>query len=280
MVNYSEGTFEDEKYQHIFHQSWVPEGKLKAVIILAHGLGEHSGRYATLIEFLNALGYAVYSWDHPGHGKSGGERRYIKKFSDFTDVMAEHFAIVKGQHPNLPAYLIGHSMGGLISATYLLEHQDDFDGVIFSAPAIDVAGGLNPFVHMGGRLLSALIPRLGFQSFKGNMVCRDPELMEVSMKDPLSSYGKTTIRLLAELVDAMKRVKAEAHTLTLPILMLQGTDDVIVDPEGATRLYNLATSEDKTLKIYEGFYHELFNDPEKERVLEDVKTWLESRVTS
>ncbi|RVU82853.1 alpha/beta hydrolase [Leucothrix sargassi] len=278
MIKYSEGDFKSEKYQHIFHQSWVPETNVKAVIILAHGLGEHSGRYEPVVTYLNALGYAVYSWDHPGHGRSGGERKYIKEFTDFTDVMGEHYDLVKAEQPDLPIYLIGHSMGGLITANYLLDHQEDFAGVIFSAPAIDVAGGLNPFVHMGGRLLSALIPRLGFQSFKGNLVCRDPELMEVSAKDPLSNYGKTTIRLLAELVDAMVRVKSEGGSLTLPILMLQGTDDVIVDPKGAERLYELAASEDKTLKLYEGFYHELFNDPEKERVFADVRDWLEKRV--
>ena len=280
MVSYSEGEFECGKYDRIYYQSWLPQGDIKAVVLLAHGLSEHSGRYATLVEYLTTLGYAVYSWDHPGHGRSSGKRKHIDQFSDFTDVMSRYFQHVKQQQPELPIYLIGHSMGGLISASYLLEHQSDFAGVVFSSPAFEVVGGLSSFTLMGGRVLSALLPNLGFESLKDEFVCRDPNVRELKLQDPLFNHGKTSIRLLVEMADEMLRVKEEAHTLAVPMLLMQGTDDRIEDPAGTSRLHELASSEDKTLETYEDFYHELFNDPEKERVFADLSGWLEVRVES
>jgi len=164
VIKHIEGTFQDAKNNNIFHQSWLPEGDIRAVILLAHGLSEHSGRYGHLVNSLVPLGYAIYSWDHLGHGRSDGPRKYIDQFSDFTDVMAMAFAQVKENHPTLPIFLLGHSMGGLISVNYLLDHQSDFAGALLSAPAIKPKGGVNPLTKLGGKILSILFPKLGLKS--------------------------------------------------------------------------------------------------------------------
>ena len=278
MIDHSNGMFKDANNNDIFHQAWLPQGEIKAVILLAHGLSEHSGRYGYLIDSLVPLGYAVYSWDHLGHGRSDGPRKYIDAFTDFTDVMSQYVAQIKEQHPESPVFLLGHSMGGLISVNYLLDHQHDFSGLILSAPAIKPAGGVSPITKIGGKILSALVPTFGFKSINGKDVCREPEVLESIVNDPLFGHGKITIRLLAEILNGMERVEAEAESITLPIIILQGTEDRIVDPAGAEFLYELVSSEDKTLKVYDGFYHELFNDPEKALVFADVKEWLEAQL--
>ena len=278
-MNYHQDTFNDYKNNTIFYQSWLHKDNIKALILVVHGLGEHSGRYTNLVNHVVPLGYGVYSWDHIGHGRSDGMRKYIDRFSDFTNVVAQYFQQVKSTHPELPIFILGHSMGGLITANYLLDKQADFKGAIFSAPALKVAGGLNPFKLYGGKLLSAIYPKFGMSPLDSSAITRDLKVLEESRKDPLTNYGKTSVRLLAELVDAMTRFKKEARTLTLPILVLQGSDDQVVDPTGANLLYESVSSTDKTLKVYPGLYHEVFHEPERESVLADVEVWLE-RVTS
>lgn len=278
-MNHHQDTFNDYKNNTIYYQSWLPKGDIKALILVVHGLGEHSGRYTNLVNHVIPLDYGVYSWDHIGHGRSDGMRKYIDRFPDFTNVVAQYFQQIKLAHPELPIFILGHSMGGLITADYLLDHQADFKGAIFSAPALKVAGGVNPFTLYGGKLLSAIYPKFGMAPLDSSAITRDLKVLEESRKDPLTNYGKTSVRLLAELVDAMARFKEEAKTLTLPILVLQGSDDQVVDPTGANLLYESVSSTDKTLKIYPDLYHEVFHEPERESVLADVEEWLE-RVNS
>lgn len=274
-MNHHQDTFTDYKNNTIYYQSWLPKGEIKALIMVVHGLGEHSGRYANLVNHLVPLGYGIYSWDHIGHGRSDGMRKYIDRFPDFTNVVSQYYHQIKTAHPALPIFILGHSMGGLITANYLLDHQADFKGAIFSAPAIKVAGGVNPFRLFGGRLLSVIYPKYGMAPLNPESITRDLKVLEENLKDPLNSRGKTAVRLLTEMLDAMARFKKEAKIITLPILVLQGSDDQVVDPAGADLLYELVSSEDKTLKTYPGLYHEVFHEPEREMVLADVGKWLE-----
>ena len=274
-MNYHQDTFSDNKKNTIYYQSWLPKSDIKALIVVVHGLGEHSGRYTNLVNHLIPLGYGVYSWDHIGHGRSDGMRKYIDRFPDFTNVVSQYVQQIKAAHPALPLFILGHSMGGLITANYLLDHQSDFKGAIFSAPAIKVAGGVHPLKLYGVKFLSAIFPRFGLAPLNPSAITRNLKVLEESLNDPLTNYGKTSVRLLTELMDAMVQFKKKAHTLTLPVLILQGSDDQVIDPSGANLLYDLVSSEDKTLKIYPDLYHEVFHEPERYKVLVDVEAWLE-----
>ena len=167
-------------------------------------------------------------------------------------------------------------MGGLISAAYLLEHQDELSGVVLSGPLIKVPDNITQATIFAGKMLSIIIPKAGLFQLNTESVSRDPAVVDAYVNDPLVYTGKTTARLGAELLKSMQRVTKQATKIKLPIMIVQGSDDKLVDPDGAQFFYDLVSSKDKTIKIYNGFYHEVFNEPEHKQVLGDVETWLEA----
>ncbi|HOT92166.1 MAG TPA: lysophospholipase [Anaerolineae bacterium] len=277
-MEHREGFFRGVRDAQIYYQAWLPETECKAVLLIVHGLAEHSGRYMNVVNHFVPLGYAVYGLDHIGHGKSEGTRVYVKRFADYTDTLKIYFDMVRGWHPDKPIFLVGHSMGGLIGAAYLLEHQNELAGAVLSGPLIKAAGEISPTIIFMGKLLSALTPKAGLLGLNAEGVCRDPAVVQAYVNDPLVYTGKTTARLAAELIAATQRVADEAPKITLPLLIVQGSEDKLVDPVGAEVLYDKVSSPDKTLKIYEGFYHEVFNEPERAQVLKDVEAWLEKHL--
>jgi acylglycerol lipase len=277
-MNHIEGSFKGVRNANIFHQAWLPEGKAKAVLLVVHGLGEHSGRYMNVVNHFVPLGYAVYGLDHIGHGRSEGMREVVERFTDYTDTLTIYYEMVKGWQTGNPTFLLGHSMGGLIVPYYFLDHQDDFRGAVISAPLLKVSDDISQATIIIGKILSALAPKMGLLAVDANGISCDPEVVEAYVNDPLVFHGKTPARLAAELLKAMLRVTAEADKITLPFIVVQGDEDKLVDPGGAQMLYDKAGSTDKTIKIYEGLYHEVFNEPERARVLKDVETWLAAHV--
>jgi alpha-beta hydrolase superfamily lysophospholipase len=222
------------------------------------------------------LGYAVYALDHLGHGKSDGTREYVERFADFTDTLATYYRMVAGWQPGKPIFLLGHSMGGLIATTYLLDHQADFRGAVISAPAIAVGASISPVTIALGKVAAVLAPKMGVLALDVDGIARDPAVVQAYVADPLNFHGKTTARLAAEMLKAMQRVSAEVGTITLPFIVVQGSADRLVDPAGAQMLNDRAGSQDKTIKIYDGLYHEVFNEPERDQVLADVAAWLDA----
>jgi acylglycerol lipase len=273
-MGHVEGRFKGVRNATIYYQAWLPEGKVNAVLLMVHGLGEHSGRYLNVVNHFVPLGYGVYGFDHAGHGKSEGMREGVERFADYTDTLRVYYEMVKGWQTGTPVFLLGHSMGGLIASCYLLDHPADFRGAVISAPLVKASGKVSPVTILMGRILSALAPRMGVLALDVEGISRDPEVVKAYVSDPLVFHGKTPARLAAELLKAMQRVTAEAGKITLPFIVLQGGADKLVDPGGAQMLYDKARSKDKTIKIYEGLYHEVFNEPERARVLKDVETWL------
>jgi alpha-beta hydrolase superfamily lysophospholipase len=185
--------------------------------------------------------------------------------------------MVKGWQAGKPIFLLGHSLGGLIAVYYLIDHQADFKGAIISAPAIKAGNAITPATIAVGKLLSVIAPKAGVLPLDAAGISRDPEVVKAYVNDPLVFHAKTPARLAAELLKAMQRVTADAKKITLPFITVQGGADKIVDPGGAQMLYDTASSKDKTIKIYPGLYHEVFNEPEREQVLSDVETWLTAR---
>ncbi len=220
-------------------------------------------------------GYAVYGLDHLGHGKSSGTRVYVRQFEDYTDTLQVYFNRIR---PSKPVFLIGHSMGGLIGAIYLLEHQAQLTGAILSGPAVKVPDKITPAVVFAGKVLSTLMPKFGLLGLEAEGVCRDPAVVNAYVNDPLVHRGKTTARLAAEMLKAMQKISTQASKITLPIMIVQGGADRLVDPAGARMLYDRVSSTHKEIRVYEGFYHEVFNEPERERVLADVEGWMEVRL--
>ncbi|WP_300463580.1 alpha/beta hydrolase [Desulfobacula sp.] len=273
-MNHINGTFKSVRDSNIYYQAWLPEGKIKAVLFLIHGLGEYCGRYTNVVNYFLPLGYAVYGLDHIGHGRSDGEPEVIERFRDYTDTLALYYDMVKGWQPDTPVFIYGHSMGGLISCYYLLDHPGDFKGAILSAPAIKASDKISSVTILMGRILSWIAPRTGVMGMDASGVSRDPKVVEAYVNDDLVFHGKTPARLAVELLKAMGRVTTETHKLMLPFIVVQGDEDKLVDPGGAQMLYDNAGSKDKTLKRYRGWYHEVHNEPERATMFKDVETWL------
>jgi len=276
-MKHQEGHFKGIKDLRIYYQCWLPEMEPRAVLLIVHGLAEHSGRYMNVVNHFVPLGYAVYGVDHIGHGKSDGSRVYVQQFEDFTDTLKTFYDMIRDWHPEKPIFLVGHSMGGLIGSIYLLDHQDELSGAVLSGPSVKVPDNISSATIFAGKLFSTLMPKLGLIALEAEGVSRDPAVVQAYLDDPLVYTGKTTARLAGELLKAMKRVTVDASKITLPILIVQGGEDRLVDPDGAQMLYDTVGSVDKTLKIYEGLYHEVFNEPEHHKVLGGVEAWLESR---
>jgi acylglycerol lipase len=277
-MRHQEGIFKGVRNASIYYQCWLPEGESRAVLLIVHGLAEHSGRYMNVVNYFVPLGYAVYGVDHVGHGKSSGTRVYVERFEDYTDTLKTYFDMVRRWQADKPICLVGHSMGGLIGAVYLLSHQAELTGAVLSGPAVKIHGTVSPAAICVGNVISVLMPKLGLIGLEAEGVSRDPGVVRAYVSDPLVCRGKVTARLSAELVKAVRLVTAKATKITLPILIVQGGADKLVDPKGAQMLYDVVSSADKTIKIYDGFYHEVFNEPEHDRVLGDVKAWLETHL--
>jgi len=277
-MKHEEGFFNGANNANTYQQSWLPDGDAKAVLLIFHGLAEHSGRYMNVVNHFVPKGYAVYGLDHYGHGKSEGDRVFVPRFEQFTDTIKSYFDKVRAQQPGKPIFLVGHSMGGLISSAYLLDHQQELAGAVLSGASVQVPDNISPTTIFMGKLLSNLLPKLGLLGLDANDISRDPAVVDAYVNDPLVYTGKTTTRLAAELLKGMQRVSAEAGNITLPILVVHGSADKLVPSSAGQLLYDRVSSPDKTLKIYDGLYHEVFNEPERDVVLGDVEAWLEERI--
>jgi acylglycerol lipase len=277
-MKHQEGYLKSNRATNVYYQYWLPEDKPKAILMVAHGLAEHSGRYMNLVNHFVPLGYGVYGIDHIGHGKSEGKRVYVEQFQDFTKTLKIYFDSIREKQPETPIFLIGHSMGGLIGAAYLLEHQDDLSGAVLSGPAIKIPENISQIAILAGKIFSVLMPRLGVAPLVFKGISRDPAVVDAYINDPLVYTGKITARLAAELIKTMRHVTEHAAKIKLPILIAQGSKDSLVDPGGAQLLYDLVGSGEKVIKLYDGFYHEIFNEPEHAQVLRDVQLWIETQL--
>ncbi len=262
----------------IFYQAWLPTPPPRAVLLLVHGLAEHSGRYEEFAEFFTAAGYAVYALDHPGHGKSDGRRGYIRQFSEFTHALALLLRDVKEQHSNAPLVLVGHSMGGLIAATFLVEHQESFAMAVLSGPAIKAHEEPPGIAILFMRLLALILPRLGVIQLDANGVSRDPEVVEKYVNDPLVYTGKVSARLAVEMFKAMNRVVEDAKDIRLPVLLLHGGADSLAAVAGSQVLHDAISSPDKKIVVYGGVYHEIFNEPERLDIMGEMRAWVDERL--
>lgn len=273
-MNHYESSFKGLQDLVIYYQAWLPDIDPVAVLLIVHGLAEHGGRYTNVVNHLIPKSYAVYAPDHRGHGRSQGRRVYVDHFTDYLDDLKTFFDLVRAQHPTQKIFLLGHSMGGAIALSYALRHQDELDGLVLSGASIKIGAGISPAIIAIGRLVSALLPKMGLVMLDSSAISRDPEIVRAYDTDPLVYRGKVTARLGAELVQTMQRFPQEVTQLRLPVLTMHGGADQLTDPQGSRWLYEAAGSADKTVHVYEGYYHEIFNDIGKEQALADMENWL------
>ncbi len=271
------GTFKSVRDTSIYYQGWVPDGNVKAIILIIHGVGEYCGRYTNVVNHFVPLGYAVYGLDHIGHGNSGGQREFIKQFEDFTEPLITYTQMIKEWHPDLPVFIYGHSLGALITVFHLIDRQADFKGAIISAPPVKIPDNISPLTISIGKLLAAIAPRAGLLGLDTSCLSHDPQVVTAYNNDPLVFHGKITACISAGMLRGMLRFKEDGNKITLPIFIIQGSADRIVDPSGAKLLYDTAGSKDKTLKMYENLYHEVHNEPERATMFNDLQSWLAAR---
>ena len=275
-----QGTFGGARGHLIHYQYWIPETAPRALLLLVHGAGEHCDRYQRLAGFFAAQGYAIAALDHPGHGRSEGRYGHVDRFDDYISTLEIFQRRVTAEFAGLPQILVGHSMGGLISSIYLLQHQQDFCGCVLSGPAIQTVIEPGFFQLSLIRFLPVVAPGAGVLQLDANGVSRDPEVVADYVKDPLINHSKMTARMVAELFAGMRQIQAEANRITLPLLLLHGGEDVMAAPAGSRFLHENVRSSDKTLKIYPGLYHEIFNEPEQETVFADMLDWCNRHVAT
>ena len=263
----------------LFGQAWLPERDLRSVVVLAHGLGEHSGRYAGLATRLVARGHAVYALDHRSHGRSSGDRANIGRFSYLVSDLSGFVGRAQREHPDHAVILLGHSMGGAVALASALRIQAMLKGLVLSAPALAVGQAVSPFKAGVLGLLSRLRPGAAALTLSPSAVSRDPAVVRAYQDDPLVHHGPIPARTVAELLAAMAGFPASAPALKLPVLVQHGTADSLV-PLAATRpLYDvLGNPKLRSLRYYEGLYHEVYNEPERDTVIGDLERWLDSHL--
>lgn len=277
----TEHFFRGERGFRIVYQATQPPSSARAVVVLVHGNSEHMGRYAHVVSALAARGFAVYNHDHRGHGKSEGVRGDVEDFRFFVRDLDQLVEIARGQHPGLPAFLIGHSLGGLIAFTYALEHERKLAGLVLMSPALEFGADVSPLLKQLSGVVARALPLLPITpSHKQpeSVLSRDPEVQRLFDADPLCYSGDVRARYGSQLLQAAKYARARGRNLRLPVLIQYGTADKLVSPEGAKALYKRLRSSDKRMVEWEGARHELFNELEKSRVILGVLEWLEERL--
>jgi acylglycerol lipase len=256
----------------LFLRSWHPETKARGTVLINHGFLAHSGLYEWPAAQLTRHGFAVYAHDMRGHGKSGGERYFVDKFSDYVGDLARVVALAKSREPGLSTFLLGHSAGGVVGCLYALESQSELRGFVCESFAHELPAPEFAIAILKG--VSHFAPHAHVLKLKPEDFSRDPEVVEAMKNDPLIVHEPGPTQTLAELARADDRLKKEFGKITLPVLILHGTDDKAAKPHGSQLFFDNTGSKDKMIKLYDGHLHDLLQDVGKERVMADVTEWV------
>jgi alpha-beta hydrolase superfamily lysophospholipase len=262
--------------KRLYWQAWMPAGEPACVAVLAHGVNEHSGRYAHVGERLAGDGIAVYALDHRGHGRSDGHPSFIDRLDLVVRDLGAFVARVRKENGGRRPFLIGHSLGGAIAVTYALRDGDSLAGLALSGAAV-ATEAVSPALKALSKVLSAVAPRLPVYQIDENLISRDPQVVQAFLDDPLVHPGKLPARTLGEITRSMETLPDQVVELRAPLLVLHGSKDELCPPEGSRMVARRAATTDCTLKVYDGLYHEVFNEPERDEVLDDLSAWLLER---
>lgn len=271
-----QGWIENNDGTKLFWRRLAPSQDATGVLLFVHGLAEHSGRYTHVMEHFTARGYDCWAFDYRGHGQSSGPRVHVHHFDEFLmDLRATH-SMVREKCPGMPLVLVGHSQGGLVALRYTLAYPDDLDGIIVSSPFLGIhpSSQPNPVLRGVARVLSMVTPRLMLSKPPdASLLSRDPEVGPAYLADPLTSYS-VSARWFTEVTAAHRDTRERAGALKARALVMQSGADRLADPAATRAWVNAAPAGLVDYVEWEGFYHEMFNEPEKEQVFEHIEAWL------
>jgi len=262
----------------IVYDVWTPDTAPRGVVVLSHGYAEHARRYDHVAQRFGESGVITYALDHRGHGRSGGKRVYLRDISEYTGDFHTLVGIATTDQPTLKRVVLGHSMGGGIVFAYGVEHPDDYAAMVLSGPAVDSQDGVSPVLLVAAKLLGKIVPGLPVEQLPTDAVSRDPEVVAAYNTDPLVHHGKLPAGIARALIGVGETMPRRAGALTAPLLVVHGEQDKLIPVAGSRRLVECVGSTDVHLKVYPELYHEVFNEPERAVVLDDVSSWIEVRL--
>jgi alpha-beta hydrolase superfamily lysophospholipase len=277
-MNHTTGTFQSPGGDELVYQTWQPNGDPKAVMVICHGVGEHSGRYMNLVHPLTEQGYAVVGYDHLGCGQSAGQRGHINSWEDFRSGLRSCLGLVQTSYPNIPVFLYGQSMGALIAMDFIQRSPQGLQGGILSGSPIEPAGVGTPAKEMIAKLLSRVWPTYSIDlGLDPASLSRDHHIVQAYKEDPLVQRN-VTVRWGTEAMSIQSHTARRPDLIQLPVLFIHGSDDPLNLLSGVRKFFNEIPYPDKQLYEYKGSLHEPHNDLEHDRVAQDLIKWLDEHL--
>lgn len=260
---------------HLYTKNYLID-KPQARILITHGLAEHCERYAHVAEAFNKVGFDVYTFDLRGHGKSGGTKAFVKNIDEYR----EDLEVVYNSVPkDLPFFMLGHSMGGLITMVFLMfRERNDIKGVVFSGAALEIGEDITPLTQKVISFIGKFTPKLRTVKLDAKILTRDPEQVKLIDKDPLIYHGGTKAGLGLAIINAINAMKPQFKDFNFPVLIMHGGSDKLTNIDGSISLFDQCKTKDKTLKIWEGAFHEIFNEINRKEIIDYTATWLKARI--
>lgn len=275
VADHLEGYLTGVRNVELYWQGWRPRGRVTGVVLLCHGAFEHSRRYKNVVDALVPDGWAVYGLDLRGHGKSHGKKAHVDSFSDWVEDFDRFSREVTGRHPGLPVFVLGHSLGGQIALAYAHDHPQSLHGLVLSAPYL--AAKLPQIVQDAGKLAAWLLPMVRVPWLVDlSKISKDPEVRRGYEKDPLVYRGGATLAMADIVARQFGSLIEDSRSLQIPVLIQYGALDKIAEPDGSWKLYHAYGSDEKDIIPYPELWHEIYNEPERERQrpLNDLREWL------
>lgn len=274
----SERTFDGVSGVPIVYDVWMPDTDPTGVVLICHGYAEHARRYDHVAQRFGEAGLLTYALDLRGHGRSGGRRVYLKNIGEYTADFHHLVGLATAAHPELKRVVLGHSMGGGVVFTYGVEHPDDYAAMVLSGPAVYAQDAVSSVMIGVAKVLGSLLPGLPVENLPADAVSRDPDVVAAYEADPLVHHGKLPAGVAKALIGVGQTMPQRAAALTAPLLVVHGGQDKLIPVAGSQRLVDCVGSADVNLKVYPELYHEVFNEPERAVVLDDVTTWIATRL--
>ena len=274
----SEGTFQGDAGLELYYQSWHPADQPKAVLVVIHGVAEHSDRYLNVVDNLVPSGYAIYAYDQRGHGQSPGQRGYIESWDEYRSDLKQFLDLVHQRESGLPVFMYGHSHGALIALDFLINESNNLSGALVSGSPLASDDAASPMLVAAAKILSRVWPTFSLDSpINPAQLSCDARVVQKYQDDP-AVFKILTARWGTEYLKTQDEVREQASKIDVPILILHGGEDSLCDPQGSQYLYEQVSSTDKTLKIYPSYFHEIHNEPGHITVIQDMNEWMSARL--
>jgi alpha-beta hydrolase superfamily lysophospholipase len=262
----------------IVYDVWTPDGDPRGVVVLCHGYAEHARRYDHVAQRFGEAGLITYALDLRGHGRSGGKRVYLRDIGEYTADFHTLVGVAADEQAQLPRIVVGHSMGGGVVFAYGVERPDDYAAMVLSGPAVYAHDAVSSFMITVAKLVGSILPGLPVEQLPTEAVSRDPDVVAAYMADPMVHHGKLPAGIAKALIGVGESMPQRASALKAPLLVVHGEQDKLIPVAGSHHLLSCVASTDAHLKVYPELYHEVFNEPERDLVLDDVTSWIEAKL--